>query len=83
MNVLHYAVLNENDEMVEAIVFCDAESDRLLNERNYRNQTPAMLDEKGKYITVFNHIWSLVTVNSQNSIEALEQLLSNEKYDVN
>jgi hypothetical protein len=46
MNVLHYAVLNENQEMVEMIVFADAESNKLMHEKNFRDETPIDLDDK-------------------------------------
>jgi len=83
MNPLHYAVLNENVQMVEQLVYCDAESDKLMNEKNFRNQTPVMLDEKKRFYTIFNHIWSVVSVCTPNNMDHLEYLLSNDKFVVN
>ena len=40
MNPLHYAVLHDNVPMIEQLVFADAESNRLINEKNFRNETP-------------------------------------------
>jgi len=40
MNSLHYAVLNENIKMISLIVQADAERDRLLREKNFRDETP-------------------------------------------
>eukprot|EP00347_Sterkiella_histriomuscorum_P004875 403358755 len=83
MNVLHYAVLNENQNMIEQIVYCDAETDRLQNEKNYRNQTPVNLDDKKKYTLVFNHIWSVVSLCTPSNMEQLDFLIQSEKFQVN
>ena len=61
MNSLHYAVLNENEQMVETIVFSDAESNRLISEKNFRDETPVSLDEKKRFEGYFNHIWETAT----------------------
>ncbi|CDW77519.1 ankyrin repeat [Stylonychia lemnae] len=83
MNILHYAVLNENKNLIEQIVYCDAETDRLLNEKNYRNLTPLMIDDKKKYEDIFNHIWSSVAICSPSNLEHLEHLITNDKFTVN
>jgi hypothetical protein len=57
MNVLHYAVINENEEMIKLIVFADAESNSLLNDKNFRNETPIDMDDRKKYELIFKHIW--------------------------
>lgn len=71
MNILHYAVLNQNQELVETIVCADAENDKLLYERNYRNQTPAHLDFREKYEYFFNHIWASASTQTQQGLEYL------------
>lgn len=58
LNVLHYAVLNENEKMIELIVFSDAESNKLINEKNYRDETPIKMDERHKFQGYFDHIWA-------------------------
>ena len=69
MNCLHYAVLNENKALVEQLVFADAEAGRLVSEKNFRNETPANLDDKNKFEGVFHHIWEAASIPS-----ALERL---------
>jgi len=59
LNVLHYAVLNENSKMVEMITFSDAEGGSLIQERNFRNETPVDMDEKRKFDHLFHNIWEL------------------------
>lgn len=44
--------------MIEQIVYADVESNKLLNERNYRNQTPYNLDDQKKFEALFNNIWA-------------------------
>jgi len=65
------------------LVFCDAETDKLLNERNFRNMTPVMLDDKKRYEDIFNHIWGSVVVCTPINLEHLEYLLGNDKFTVN
>lgn len=43
--------------MIELIIYSDAESNKLINERNFRDETPVSMDEKQKYDYLFNHIW--------------------------
>lgn len=57
MNVLHYAILNENIQLIEQISYADAEGNRLVNERNFKNETPRNLDDRGKYEHILHHIW--------------------------
>lgn len=61
MNPLHYAVLNDNQPMIEQLVYADAESNRLMQEKNFRNETPQMLVDKDKYSYIFNHIWHIAS----------------------
>ena len=82
-NILHYAVLNKNKQMIQMIVFADAESDRLLGERNYRNQTPYMLDFHGDYQNIFNHIWSAASQQSQAANDHLSYILESNIYNAN
>jgi ankyrin repeat protein len=39
-NVLHYAVINENEEMVKMIMWAEAELDNLKHDKNVRGKTP-------------------------------------------
>lgn len=57
MNPLHYAVLNGNQQMIELIVYADAEKNKLMKEKNFRGETPMDFDERKKYHYIFNHIW--------------------------
>ncbi|CDW77129.1 ankyrin repeat [Stylonychia lemnae] len=83
MNVLHYAVLNENLSMIQQIVYADAESDKLMKEKNFRDETPVMLDDRGKYDNIFHHIWEACSINNSQMMERLEWLVKTEKYYVN
>ncbi len=83
MNPLHYAVFNDNVQMIQQLVYADAETDTLMNEKNIRNQTPAMLDEAKKYEWIFNHVWGAASSQSQQALESLEASLVTEKYQVN
>ena len=42
----------------------DAESDRLMREKNFRDESPVMLDDRGKYENIFHHIWEACSINS-------------------
>lgn len=68
MNVLHYAILNENSQLIELIVFADAEGNKLSNERNFRNETPKNLDDKCKFDHIIHHIWEAASVNNVDRI---------------
>eukprot|EP00347_Sterkiella_histriomuscorum_P008302 403345605 len=83
MNVLHYAVLNENQSLIQQIVYADAESDRLLKEKNFRDETPFMLDDKSKYENIFHHIWEAASIQSTIMIERLDWFIKTEKYECN
>lgn len=80
MNILHYSVLNENHLMVELIVHADAEGGRLMSEKNFRDETPVNLDDKGRYEMYWRHIWDAA---SNGSASSLENLIKNKKYTVN
>ena len=81
MNALHYAVLNGNATVVAQLCHADAEADVLLCERNFRNQTPADLDEAKQFDALFNHVWAAAA--SPAALEALEALLVTERYHCN
>lgn len=83
MNVLHYAVLNENSNMIQQIVYADAESDKLLKEKNFRDETPLMQDDKGKYDNIFHHIWEAVSISNSQMLERIDWLIKSENYDIN
>lgn len=54
-----------------------------MKEKNFRDETPLMLDDKGIYHDIFHHIWEAASINSSVGIERLEWLLRTEKYAVN
>lgn len=66
--------------MIEQIVYADAEGSRLVNERNFRNETPKNLDDKGKFDYIIHHIWEAAT---NNNIDRIEWLIKNGKQDLN
>lgn len=64
-------------------MYSDAESDRLLKDKNFRDETPIMLDDKGKYENIFHHIWEASSISNSLMNERLEWLIKTEKYNVN
>lgn len=70
-NALHYAVINQNEEMIKLLVFSDAESSILRNEKNIRNLKPDQLDKDKMYNTIFNNPWELISSNHHSSIDRL------------
>jgi len=81
MNPLHYAVINCNQLMIQFIVYADAEGDRLMSQRNYRNETPVDLDDKHRFQSIFHHIWQ--AASSLNHEVRLEYLIRTKQYNIN
>eukprot|EP00347_Sterkiella_histriomuscorum_P006025 403354358 len=76
-NCLHYAVLNNNEEMIKYLIFADAESRILINECNYRNLNPEAFDCNRKFTHLFQNIWEICTQRTQTGFEKLQQTLKN------
>ena len=71
-NGLHYAVMNQKEELVQALLWADAESGILKNDRNARNQKPEQLDNEGKFKSLFGNIFE-ICMNCK-SVSALEKV---------
>jgi hypothetical protein len=61
--------------MIEQLVYSDAESNRLLTEMNFRNETPEMLVDKQKYSYIFNHIWYYASLQGNSYVDQLDEIL--------
>ena len=82
-NVLHYAVINENEEMVNFIVRADAEKNWLKNERNIRGHTPEMISTRALPRELFSHVWEFAAAKSSSALQKLQDLIDSGTFDVN
>ncbi|CDW82347.1 ankyrin repeat [Stylonychia lemnae] len=76
-NCLHYAVINQNSEMIKYLLFSDVEGQILRNECNYRNQKPENMDTQKKYVNLFQNIWDCAATKTHTAFEKLQYLLRN------
>lgn len=62
----------------------DAESgNKLLYEKNFRNETPLMLDDKGRFEELTHHIWEAASSSSTESLQRLDIMIKSGNYDIN
>ena len=73
---------NENDKMVNILLFSDAEGSILRNEKNSRNLKPEQLDKNERYPFIFNNIFDLAATKTTQAAEKLQGLLKNGTYRI-
>jgi hypothetical protein len=54
-----------------------------MNEKNFRNETPYNMDDKGKFDYIFHHIWEAASMGTNTSLDRLDWLIKTEKYTIN
>ena len=69
--------------MIQLITYSDAEGGRLVQEKNFRDETPLVLDDKNKFDYLFHHIWEHASISSSSSVERMEWLIKNKKQSAN
>ena len=72
-NILHYAIINNNREMIEYLVTYDGDKNTLKTSKDCKGKIPANYDPTKKYKNSLTTIWDLCK-NSNNLPELVEIL---------
>ena len=54
-----------------------------MNEKNFRNETPLILDDKCKFEHIFHHVWESASLSHSYGLERLDWLIKTERYSIN
>ena len=77
MNMLHYAILNKDKEMIKFLICYDAEKNVLRKAEDAKGKMPCDYDNGKIFTNEYHHIWDAC---SQNDIDLLEKLVNELKY---
>ena len=60
-NALHYATINDNEEMIKYLISVDAEKGWLISQEDVKSKKPRDYDFKKRYgMGIFDNVWNLV-----------------------
>eukprot|EP00347_Sterkiella_histriomuscorum_P015552 403356602 len=87
-NALHYAIMSENEKLIQFVSWSDAENSTgqgLMSQgRNIKGMVPIDYDRKKRFYDTVYHIWDCASsVKSQSALERLLTLIKNGAYKIN